>query len=530
MENLEKEKLQEEKQQNEAELTPEEIWSVLQFAQNFMNVGNIGSLIPQIGANRLGELSSGNLGNLDSLMRDQGQATPTTLAQYSQALEMDNQIYRKLIAYSSNMLAFDFTYTAKAYDGKTDYKSFAYKKDLATVEDFFMRFDHKREFLLMTRQLLRNEIYFCIPRFEGEKIFLQELPMEFCRITGRGAYGFRFAFNFSYFDDKRDILERYPQFFIDVYDDLGNILGKKGRKQKKELVYEKWIDIPSNIGFVFKFGEDTLNYNPPFSGIFKDLINQHLMRNLQKSADMAAAQKIVLGEIGRVRDTQSKTGNNFDVDAATLGRFMGFMKNALGDSVKLAALPLEDTKAISFDTEKGLYRDYLKTTWSASGINSNLTFADSENRPNSLETQLSLNVDEQAMTQSVYSQVEAFLELFVNLATKKYHFKFVFEGTEFSTDKNKRQSAVSSLLNYGIFLPQKIAASMGMSPFDFERQIEEGFASGIADKLTFLLNKTEATSVEEDKGGRPQKSEEDLSDSGMDTRDSGVNLGRGGSV
>lgn len=512
--------------EKEVELTEEEVWNVLQFAQNYMNIG---SLFPQLTANRVAMLQSGSIGDIDALMKNQSQ-TPTNLAEFSQALEMESQIYRKLISYLSNMLSFDYTYSSKAYDGKSDYTSFAYKKDLSAVEDFFIKFDHKKEFLHMTRQIIRNEIYFCVPRFEGEKIFLQELPMEFCRITGKGDYSFRFAFNFAYFDGERDVLERYPQFFIDTYEKISENVKTKTRKQKKELLYDKWVEVPKEIGFVFKFNADTLNYAPAFSGIFKDLVNQNLMRNLQKSSDIAAAQKIVLGQVGRIKDSQAKTSNNFDTDAAILGQFMGFMKNALGDSIKLAALPLEDTKAISFPTEKGLYSDYLKTTWSSSGVNSNLTFADSENRPNALETQLSLNVDEQSVIQSIYPQVQAFLELFVNLRTKKYHFVFSFEGSEFSNNKTQRREAVNSLLNYGIFLPQKIAASLGMSPFEFYRQIEEGYESGIVDKFTFLLNRAGDEVKIDDEGGRPRKDDDQLTDAGLETREAGSNLISGGKV
>lgn len=499
---------------DEAELTREQVWDILTFAQNYFNVGSF----IDIGANRMDLLSNGS-NSIDAMIQDNNTESGE-LIEYSQKLELESQIYRKLISYLGNMLSFDFTYSASAHDGKHDYNSAAYKKDLKQVETFFNRFDYKKEFINVTRHLLRNEIFYCVPRLDGNKIILQELPRQFCHITGKGEYCYRFAFDFSYFDANEDALIGFPEYFKNTYDEI--ILSKKGKRKTNKM-----IEIPADMAFVFKFNLETLNAVPVFSGLFKDLVNQNLMRTLQKNSDMAAAQRLIVGQLGRNKDTQAKTGNNFDIDAKLLGQFMAFMKSAISDSVKIAALPLEEVQAMSFPAEKDLYKDYLKTTLSASGVNSNLLFADSDNRASSTETQLSLNVDEQMMEKSIYPQTESFLELFVNQFTKKYLFTFKFEGTDFFTSKSQRLDAVTKVMNYGILLPQKIASALSMSPFDFYRQIEEGYASGIAERFTQLINVGSSAASDP---GRPTKDDSELTDSGVETRDSGANIDRGGEV
>lgn len=505
-------------EQNETQLTEKEVWDILEFAQNYFDIGSF----INVGANR-SDLLIGNANSIDAMIQT-STLEAEKLVEYSQNLELESQIYRKLISYLGNLLSFDFTYAASAYDGKNDYTSAAYKKDLRAVELFFNRFDYKKEFINVTRHLLRNEIFYCVPRFEGTKIILQELPRQFCYITGKGEYSYRFAFDFSYFDGNKDALVGFPEYFIKTYNEISNTSGSRTKQRKRG---ERFIELPPDVAFVFKFNLETLSGVPVFSGLFKDLINQNLMRNLQKSSDMAAAQRLVVGQLGRNKDTQAKIGNNFDIDAKLLGQFMAFMKSALSDAIKLAALPLEQVQAISFPAEKDLYKDYLKTTLSSSGVNSNLIFADSDNRSNSVETQLSMNVDEQLMEKSIYPQAESFLELFVNQFTKKYLFTFKFEGTDFYTNKSQRLDAITKMMNYGVLLPQKIASALGMNPFDFYRQIEEGYASGISDKFTKLIN---VGSNDSDSVGRPQKEDSELSDSGVATRDSGGNIDRGGRV
>lgn len=500
-----------------SELSQEDVLDLLKFATT------LGLTYPQliVSSNR----SNAELNGLDGYLANPD-GSEVELARFSENLEIESQIYRKIISYLGNMLAFDFTYSAKTknrYD-KVDYTSAAYKKDLEHVETFFSKFDYKKEFINVTRQLLRKEIVFVAPRMEGEKIILQELPSAQCRITGRGFYSFRFAFNFSYFMLNEKALDGYPQFFKDTYNEIKN---SRWDGHKTKIVKDYWwVDIPEEVGFVFKFNLDTLRLIPVFSGLFKDLINQETMRNLQKSTDMAAAQKIILGQFGRVKDAQGRIGNNFDTDAKWVATFLTLLKNALGGEIKTGALPLEDIKAIEFTSQKDLYKDWLKTSISTSGINSNLIYADSENRSNATETQLSMDVDSQLMEKSIYPQLESFLELYVNLGTKKYHFTFRFEGNSFYTDEKKRLDAVTGLMNYGFFLPQKVASAMGMNPFEFYRQMEEADALGLADKLKQMLNKSPSS----EEPGRPALEDDELTDSGTQTRGDAENVDRGGSI
>ena len=501
------------------DLTHDEVWEVLKFAERAFDAHGIT-------ANRA-NLMTKESRLLDAIFKEPRESDSSMVA-FSVALEIQSQIYRKLISYLGNMLSFDFSYVGIANKGKTDYAGKAYKADMINVEDFFRRFDHKREFTYITRQLLRKEYVFCAPRFDGHRYFIQELPDEACKLIGRGEYGWRFAFDFSYFDGREHELDAYPQYFIDTYNSiLETRLTPSGRISKKKS-FDTWFTVPTRVGFVFKMNADTDYRIPIFSGLFKDLINQNLMRDLQKDSDMAAAQKVIVGQVGRVKDQQAKTGSNFDTDAKLLGRFMQLVARALGSAIKIAAVPLENVQAIGFNTEKGIYKDYLKTTISSSGVNANLLFSDSENRSNSIETQLSLNVDEQMMAKSVYPQAEAFLDCFVNQFTDTHTFMFKLEGTDFFTDRKQRLERTTSLMTYGFMLPQKVATALSMSPFDLYRQIEEGNASGIVNKLTHLLNRVQNDT--DDKGGRPRMNEEDLSDAGLETRDTGGNLDRGGKL
>ena len=129
------------------------------------------------------------------------------------------------------------------------------------------------------------------------------------------------------------------------------------------------------------------------------------------------------------------------------------------------------------------------------------------------------------MLRLVYSQFEDFLEYNINLLTKKFKFKFLFEGFETEIDRERRFKNAKDLGEAGMVLDQKYASSIGMNPFDFRRMLAETKANNFVENLTPLLKSSQMSS---NSGGRPEKDEGDLSDSGSDTRSAGSNEEKSG--
>lgn len=233
-----------------------------------------------------------------------------------------------------------------------------------------------------------------------------------------------------------------------------------------------------------------------------------------------------MGQVGISKDTQAKVRDQFNISADNLGKFLSLVKAAIGESLKVAAAPLENIQAFSFPAENGMYSSYLQTTLASAGINTDLIFTGTV-RPNQMATQLSLNVDEQLMY-ALYPQFEAFMNYQINKLTKNFKFKCHFEGSQFFNNRQLRLDMQLDLASRGVILPQKIAAAIGMGPLEFQRQLDEARANGFADNLTPIILAGQATS--DNKGGRPQKSDGELGEAGASTRETGGNIGRGGKI
>lgn len=529
--------MSEEFENNETEqITAEEVWSVLDFANAvtqgafFPNVFN-----PLLVNDRMKDI---NLNPIQATADDIDQAllkpksNEKNLQGYSEHFELTSMIYKRMIGYLGNLLAFDLTYTPIAT--KEEMRSKTFKKDREIMIDFLDRFDVKKEFKTIMKQLIRQEAFFGILRDDGEKYTIQELPSAYCRIDGRWDFGLLYSFDFTWFLNSGVDIDMYPDVFKKMYAELFG----EGNDYKPSIPpyyrgganssFAYWMDCSPIDGFwAFKMSPEITTRIPYLSALFPDLVLQSLVRVLQKDKYVISATKILFGEVPLIqKDVKSaSTKDQVAVSPELLGKFLGLVKRGLYDAFKVASAPLTNMQSFSFPLEdEDMYDNYLKTTTASSGLNSRLIF--STEKPTAVESQLSVDVDE-FLVSYVYPFFEAFLNYEVNKRTKKYNFKFHFEGTEFSTNRKKRFENAMTLADKGIVLPQKISASIGMMYHDMVRQMELGIEDEFVDLLTPIIS---VYNMAKEDAGRPQKEVSDLTDSGDQTRSDAENVSRGGEV
>ena len=511
----------------ETPITVEQVYDVMRFAETIYG-GFQNTFTPDLVNSRIKDVTMNpivaTLDKINEALIDPKNSEEELIG-YSQWLELNSVLYRRILLYFSGLLSFDWTYTAMGIKKPEEYKSAKYKKDLQVVEDFFDAFDVKDSFSIALREMLRNETFYGVFRDDAEKYVIQELPRRYCKVTGRFHQGLIFDFDMSWFLQGGVSIDMYPPVFKKMYKkaffrpdgttrynpalNIGSRLGS--------WVY--WTQTRPKDGFVaFKLFPE-IGTNVPFlSAFMPDAVLQPLIRSLQTNSYIAEASKLIAGSVPFLKDAKSSVKDAIALDPVTLGKFLSLMKSALPDAVKLVAAPLEDIEAIEFKGDSTMYDSYMKSTASAAGINSRLIY--SNDRQNVLETKLSMDVD-QNILRPVYKVFSNMLEYWVNQRTKTYKFKFEFEGFNTAIDREERREIALKLADSGMVLEQKIAASLGMSVFDFRRQLGETKANGFVNNLTPILKANQMSG--EDATGRPQSKDTDLSDSGADTKSSGSN-------
>jgi len=439
-----------------------------------------------------------------------------------------------MINYLGNMLSFDLRWVCINAKGK-EYLSPAYKKDEQKMYDFLDKFNVKKEFKKVVRQITRQESFYSVLREDGEKYLLQELPRSYCKSDGNWDYGTLFSFNLYWFMQPGVSLEMYPYSMQEIYSNWvqqkNNGYNPASSLDKRNGSYVYWHQVSPLDGYwAWKFNPDVVTDVPFLSPLFSDIVLKPLIRRLQTNIYVLQAQKVMIGLVPMLKDVKGgSTKDMLGISPEVLGKFLGILKQGLSDAIKISGAPFEDVKTFDFDgTDKQILQEYTKTTSAMSGINSRLIF--SLDKQSNIESQLSINVDEYLMAY-MYPYFEDFLNYQINKRMKKYYFKFSFVGTEFDINRKKRYDEAMGLLDKGFFLPQLISSAIGVLPHDLERMLDEAKVKKWDEKLIPIVSAYQQSGKDiSNKGGRPEAESDNTNDNTEATKDNSSNLGRGGKL
>jgi hypothetical protein len=450
----------------------------------------------------------------------------------SEWFEMTDMLYKRNLYYYGNMLSFDLTWTCTNIKKYEEYNSAAYKKDLAILYDFLDKFDSKFEFNRAVRQMTRQDAYFVALRDEGERYTLQELPIKYCKITGKSRDDASYLFDFDLMYFIRNIavdINTYPKVFRNKYrkriedgKNNGYIPSSSTNNRNGEWVY--WVQTsPVDNMWCFKFNMEEATQLPYFTPLFKDLILTPIVRNLQTNKYIIAASRMLVGLIPLLKDNKSgNSRNKMAIDPVTLGQFASVVKQGLPNPVSLGVVPFDDMKEFDFSKaqETNIYREHNLNI----GINTGSRMSYPAQQQNAIESQSSLDVDKM-MVEYLYPQFNHFLNYYVNKRTKKYKFNFFFEGFKFNSDRQNRIDTAMKMASVGITSFPKIAAAWGMLPQDLQRQMAESSMMGWIDNLVPLLNMYNQSQDQ----GRPQNQQIN-NDNTLKSRETGSNVQKGGKI
>jgi len=289
---------------------------------------------------------------------------------------------------------------------------------------------------------------------------------------------------------------------------------------KQDGTFAMWTQTsPEDGSWAFKFDPSNFNTTPFLAPLLKSAIRTEDLAELQYNKDFAGAYAILAGDI-RLLDRQ-KTGDTKDqyaINPKSLGGFMKKVKQGMPKEILAVAMPTENTKMWQYqDSNTNAYSDQIKTT-AGSGVSASRMIYSNDRMSNS-ELENAILTDYNTM-KALYSQFSNFLEFFANKLTKKYKFKFVFGGSNYLFEREKRIDKLLKFADKGLVLNSSaFASAFGMRPQDFERSLMEGHNDpNFISNLSMLLNANTTTDGGENTGGRPEKQNGDLTDSGEDSQ------------
>jgi hypothetical protein len=490
---------------------------------------------PQLLNSRLKDITlrSGAKTNSEAILKDleNPKDSEKELLSTSEYFEITNTPYRRLLGYMADILAWDWTYYCTNIEKPSDYSSKAYQKDLDVLKKFTDSFDIKKEFATVVKQMYREDAFFCILRDEGEKYTLQQLQSDYCLLTGRWDYGLLFSFDYTFFLRQGIDMDMFPPIFKRTYSKL--FAGKNPATGydpsinvdlRGQSTWCYWADCSPVDGFwAWKMNQAQITRTPFFCGLFPDLANQNFIRGLQKSSYAAEAVKILAGQVPMLDNTKASVKDAYAMSPAVLEKFLQLMRSAINEAVNVVSAPLDDIKSIEYDGNNEIESSWMRNVLGKTGINANLLYTGGDYRPNQTETMLSTQIDELS-SQEVYPYFNRFLEYHINKRTSKYKFGINLEGSNIYLDRQRRLETQTSLMNLGVVNPQKLAAATGQNIFQFQAQLDEARINGWTDNLTPIISAFQQSGAKD--AGRPETSDDKLSESGAETRSTAGNTAK----
>ena len=427
------------------------------------------------------------------------------LRNYATYFEINNLFYKRLINFNSNLLSWNLTFDCINIEDESNFSSKEFKEDLNVIDDFCSRLDMRNEFRVIVNQILRQGVYFGVFRDEANFYSWQELPSDYCQITGNSNVGKLFDFDFAYFINKAGTnIDMYPKIFKKllnkIYHQLGDTYNPKGKIDSRHSSYCYWIDLsPKDNFFCFSLDDGLSTLIPYYSALFPDMFLQPMMRELEKNKAMISAQKLLINLLETYDNAKSGTvPNQYKITPKDVGQFMALVKQALGETAKAIAIPAKDAKIVDFNVEaNNRYTNYQRNI-AANAVSSSASLL-TENKLNAFESELALNIDEN-FTKSLYGQFEIFLNYYINKRTKKFKFKFKFNDTNTKMDRIRRLELFKDLASMGIVDFNLYARTTDQNIFEALRAIKFTKSLGIEKDLISLMslnNQTKDT-------GRPE--------------------------
>lgn len=421
------------------------------------------------------------------------------LRDVSSYLESSVMQYFRSVAHFASILSFKYQLIPEYAPPEGRGKRKTYDNCKARSNEWLRKFRPVEQFQnVMFHTMLDGGAYYYV-REDDNYIELQEMPRDYCKITGRvPALGYTYAFNLVYFAKYTNELAWYAPEFQFWWEDII-------KEYKDYLSINVWKPMPPEKSIIFKFQDYNATMRPPLSGVFKDAVEIQDYKDILKSKIELDTWKIIMMEIPKDKDGKPI------VDARTAADFNAMVQAQLPMGVK-SATTLMKSEAINFEqaqSQNNIIGMGEQNFWGSVGVAGN-QFGGETNSGNALKYS---NLADYNFVKHMYKQFERFVNFHLKQLKGEYSFRVKFSGCSYFDEEEKKQS-LSFAQSGGA--PEFMYAMHGYEPYEVESMLADSFTSDIR-KYTVPIQ-TAATMSSKD-GGAPSKLNSEMTDEGITSRD-----------
>jgi hypothetical protein len=377
------------------------------------------------------------------------------------------------------------------------------KNQYKKVAQFVDNMNIRHEFLKVLDVAYREDVYYGYEHMDDTSYFFQKLDPDYCQISSLEDGVWNFSFDFSYFQTNPEQLEMFPPEFKKMYN---RFVKDPSNMRVQELDSTKTICI--------KINESLTYVMPPFFSTFEAIFDIEDYKALKKDKEEISNYKVIYQKIPM--RTNSDANDDFLINLDTAMVFHNKAAQVVPDQVGIITAPF-DAEGISFEKDQADFDNVAKAErdfWNTTGVSQLLFNAD---KTTSVGLSYSTKTDE-AMAYGVLRQIERWINRRIKFFVgNNQNFKVRMLDVSIFNQDDQFNLAIQAG-TYGLPVKTAIASLLGMSTSSMMNMfILENDILGINDKLVPLPS-AHTLSGNGDVGA-PPKSNGDITDEGLKTRD-----------
>lgn len=357
---------------------------------------------------------------------------------------------------------------------------------------------------------LREDVFYGTMWVTQDDVIIQQLPSDFCQIETIEDNVPNVSFNFAYFDAHQDLLDYYPEEF----------------RRKYEQIYKKdfrirWIELDSPTSFAVKCNADILDYAlPPFAGILRELYDIEEYKDLKLARTAIENYAMILMKI------PMNDEGHWLIDYDKAKSFWSNLDGILPDEIGSVLSPMDLSK-IDFERsntgDKNTVAEAEQNMFTAAGVNS-LLFNNEKASANALL--LSIKAD-QMITYGIVKSIENVINRYLHRQGYGRYWNCTFLDVSPYNRKEMGDQYLKAC-QYGLPMLTYYSASQGLGQAELDSMaFLEGDVLRLVDRFKPIVNSAQrsATAADSRVPGRPTADDEDLTDSGEQSREDGDDWG-----
>ena len=419
--------------------------------------------------------------------------------------------FRRLINYFAKMPLFSYIVVPYGDVSKVNKKMFKTGYDTVCTLLDKMNIQHEGNKILTVS--FREDTFYGYQYETSESYYIRQLPSDFCKITGIEDGVFNFAFDFSYFNKREELLSSYGDEFIAKYELYHGDVNKK----KKGNASLNWQELDSKKTICIKVNEDFIYSMPIFAGVLEELFDIEDFKALQKAKTELDNTNILSFKIPLNDD------KTMALDDSTRKKFYTEIEAQLPERVGFVITPFEtdsyDFKSATTTTDSVAQAE--KSFWDAAGV-SDMNFNGNKSSSAAMGNSNKSDFD---IVAGVLRQIERWINRKLKNLDNKYKFKIkILDVSRFNQEE--MFSLYYKACQGGLPVKSAALATLGYNPSDvMSMGYLENDILKMRDTICSQPILSSSTMSPDSEGGKP-KSTKPLSEAGEKTADTDANDNR----